>query len=78
MAARHTLSICFLMLLAIPLPALPDEIQKLTVADLAKRCAAEDPISHAFCNDLVTGVLRKLQTNGLFFCDCSVYRAPQQ
>jgi hypothetical protein len=55
------------MLLAIPISASSDEIQKMTVAELADKCTTVDPNSAAFCNGLVNGVLNQLQTNGLIF-----------
>jgi len=56
-----------LMLLAIPMLASSEEIQKMTVAELVNKCTTADPNSAAFCNGLVNGVLNQLQTNGLIF-----------
>ena len=67
MAAKHTLSISFLMLLAIPPLASSDETQRMTVADLAGKCSSAEPTSAAFCNGLATGVLNQLQANSLIF-----------
>jgi hypothetical protein len=52
-------------LLAIPIPGLSGEIQKMTVAQLLDKCTMADPNSAAFCNGLANGVLNQLQTNGL-------------
>jgi hypothetical protein len=67
MRVNLLLSIVVWMLLAIPIPGLSDEIQKMTVAQLVDKCTSTDLNSAAFCNGLATGVLNQLQANGLIF-----------
>ncbi|OIQ67766.1 hypothetical protein GALL_506520 [mine drainage metagenome] len=67
MRLKRILPTSFLMLLATPMLASSDEIQKMTVAELVNKCTTADPNSAAFCNGLVNGVLNQLQTNGLIF-----------
>ena len=76
MRVKLVLPISFLMLLAIPMLALSDEIQKMTVAELVNKCTTADPNSAAFCNGLVNGVLNQLQlqSNGLIFSFASLYK----
>ena len=75
MRVKLILPISFLMLLAIPMLASSDEIQKMTVAELVNKCTTADPNSAAFCNGLVNGVLNQLQTNGLIFSVAALGKA---
>jgi hypothetical protein len=76
MRVNAVLPISFLLLLAIPTLASSDEIQKLTVAELADKCTTTDVSSAAFCSGLATGVLNQLLVSGAFFGAMAIRREP--